>query len=544
MRRDLARLAGVALVVSLLAGSPSVALPEGRGMDPSAAGVPTPVPFSAGIDLGPHETVHQATLVEQDLHTGPPSVRTAGISELSRPSVPGVDPPGLVPPLDQEPMPDCWAKTYGTDGRDGLLSAQFTDEGVVVSGALGGDETNSKDPSNGWVMLLGPKGTPLFSKSYGLSDSTDWLSSVKSVPAGGFAALGTRGLEAWLVRLDVLGNPLWERLYKGLPGHPRVMSSNPTSDGGFVLGGFGFGRQHDGFVLRVDAAGDVLWSRVIRRDDLEGETGVYDEVWDVRQTSDGGFIGVGWSARTDGTFIEDGFVFKLTPDGAVEWLNTYGTSHHDQLRWVAETHDGGFVATGITQVVLSHGGAKYGWLLAIDASGELQWQRAYALGADQEAFHVHPVHGGQDGYLLGGTTRSGSRDGWIWKVDATGVPEWSRTYGGEGDDYLRLVHPSHDDQHGLVAAGYTTSFGGGDNDGWVLRLAENGDVAPIDGTGFVATDTTDDLNHWAPDVETFPNALGVGEGLASARELLDGGPSLAVDVVPETRPLAEGCPEH
>lgn len=479
------------------------------------------------------------SLVLASAGPSPAATPPVGPGDLPDLHLPDLHLPDLPPPhLESETT--CWAKTYGTDGRDGLLSAQFADHGgVVVSGALAGDDADPKSPSDAWVVLLDSEGDPIFSKAYGLPETTDWLSSVRPVPGGGFAALGTRDVDAWLTRLDPLGNLLWERLYEGLPGRPRVMSANPTSDGGFVLGGFGFGRQHDGFVLRVDGQGDVLWSRVIRRDDLEGETGVYDEVWDVRETSDGGLIGVGWSARTDDTFVEDGFVFKLTPDGDVDWLNAYGTEFHDQLRWVAETHDGGFVATGFTKEVFPSGGAKYGWLLAVDASGELRWQRAYALSGEQEAFHVHPVHEGREGYLLGGTARTESREGWIWKVDEDGTPEWSRTYGGGAEDYFRLVHPAHEGHEGLVAAGYTSSFGDGDNDAWVLRLASDGDIDPLAGTGFVVTDTTEDLAHWAPDVETFPNALGVGVGLAAAT---DAPRSQVVDVAPETRTLAEGCP--
>lgn len=478
----------------------------------------------------------------------PSPLATEAPGEPAPQALPARPNPTSVPEPSHQPAlaspTGCWANTYGTGQRDGVLFGHFAGDDYVLAGAIGADEGDPKGASLGWAMLLDDVGVPRFSKAYGRSGSTDWFSSIRPVPDGGFVAMGSRGAAAWIVRLDEDGELLWERLYDGLPSHARVRSANPTSDGGLVLGGLGFGRQHDGFVLRTDADGDVLWSLVIRQDHRQTDPAVYDEVWDVREVSDGGFVGVGWSVQPR-TQNQDAVVFRLDDGGGVEWVNTYGTRFGDRAHWVAETHDGGFVTAGSTKEELENGGARYAWLLEVSPSGTLRWQRVYALGADQEAFHVHPVEGGRAGYLLGGSTKSGDRDGWIWKVDDRGVPEWSRTYGGEGDDTLRFVHPNaghghHGGHDELLAAGYTGSFGDGnaDKDGFVLRLPADGRIEPLGGTGFTTTDTTSELEHWeAPLVTTMGGALGVGVSGATAVTPPPGEASEARDVAPATRAL-------
>ena len=79
---------------------------------------------------------------------------------------------------------------------------------------------------------------------------------------------------------------------------------------------------------------------------------------------------------------------------------------------------------------------------------------------------IHPL---EDGLLLAGWTAStgqGSADGWLLRLDKDGRELWNKTYGGPGNDRIVAMSPTDD---GYILAGYTTSYGAGFTDLWLLR---------------------------------------------------------------------------
>jgi hypothetical protein len=72
---------------------------------------------------------------------------------------------------------------------------------------------------------------------------------------------------------------------------------------------------------------------------------------------------------------------------------------------------------------------------------------------------------------LGGYTTSfgpGTTDGWLLKTKPNGDTIWTKNYGGAGDDYFYTIQPTSDGN--FWAVGSTNSFGMGRDDGWIIRL--------------------------------------------------------------------------
>ncbi len=69
---------------------------------------------------------------------------------------------------------------------------------------------------------------------------------------------------------------------------------------------------------------------------------------------------------------------------------------------------------------------------------------------------------------------AGGADFWLLKTDADGVEQWNRTFGGAADDIAYAVQPTPDG--GYVTTGYTSSFGAGDFDFWLIKTDADGSV--------------------------------------------------------------------
>ena len=63
---------------------------------------------------------------------------------------------------------------------------------------------------------------------------------------------GKNSNKAWLMKVDELGNELWNRVYSDLSGLSRGNAVNHTSEGGLIVGG-------GEYVFKTDSNGEIEW---------------------------------------------------------------------------------------------------------------------------------------------------------------------------------------------------------------------------------------------------------------------------------------------
>jgi len=153
------------------------------------------------------------------------------------------------------------------------------------------------------------------------------------------------------------------------------------------------------------------------------------------------------------------------------WNKTYGGTNVDFARSVVQTSDGGYAMGGYTN---SFGAGGYDvYLVKTDSSGNLVWQKTYGGAGGDYGFSV--VQTSDGGYAIAGFTTSfgaGSGDVYLVKAYSDGGLLWQKTYGGTATDYgLSIVQTSDD---GFAIAGYTGSFGAGNNDVYLVKTDPTG----------------------------------------------------------------------
>jgi uncharacterized delta-60 repeat protein len=364
----------------------------------------------------------------------------------------------------------CWAKSYGGKDWEWPHAIQQTlDGGYVLAGHTYSFGAGDRDF---WVLKADRDGNVQWQKTYGGPD-WDVAHSIQQTNDGGYVVAGSTessgagDRDCWLLRLDTGGEILWQKAYGG-PGWDEALSVGQTSEGEYLVAGrtdsFGAG-QCDFWVLRLAGDGTVKWQKTFGGND-------WDEARSIDQTSDGGYVVAGWT-DSFGAGERDFWVIKLDSDGDAQWQKTYGGTDLDWARAVQQTSDDGFVVAGYTY---SFGaGENDFWVLKLDGTGSIEWQKCFGGTLWDGARSIQQAS--DLGYVVAGYTYSfgaGENDSWVVKLDQAGDIQWQKTYGGAGLDWGRSIQPTADG--GYVAAGRTESFGAGRADFWVLKLDGQGRI--------------------------------------------------------------------
>jgi len=158
-------------------------------------------------------------------------------------------------------------------------------------------------------------------------------------------------------------------------------------------------------------------------------------------------------------------------DADIAWVKTYGGSSADGGKALCETNEGGFLIAGYT---FSHVSSDADILvIKTDSDGNMIWQKTFGGSGTEYGYGCMAV---EDGYLITGYTTSygaGSKDVYLVKIDEDGNEIWSKTYGGESWDVGTSLCETGDG--GYAVCGFTYSFGNGEEDVYLVKTDRNGD---------------------------------------------------------------------
>lgn len=222
----------------------------------------------------------------------------------------------------------------------------------------------------------------------------------------------------------------------------------------------------------------------------------------VIATTDGGYIILGFTQSMDGDVTGkqnnsyDYWLLKFSSESELEWQKTYGGSLGDKGVDIIQTIDGGYALIGSSfsndQDVSLNNGAEDFWLVKLDASGALSWEKSFGYAGIDSGFSV--IQTNEGGYFITGVldvTLSGGAgnskgvfhaggDYWGLKLSASGAIEWSKYYGGFFTDTPYSAVQT--DDNGFIIVGSSDSVDTdissniGDYDFWVVKISELGSL--------------------------------------------------------------------
>jgi hypothetical protein len=365
-----------------------------------------------------------------------------------------------------------WQKSIGGYAGEAYTQIFQTADGGYIMGCssmsnISGDKTeNSFGYTDYWIVKLDALGNVVWDKTLGGS-ALEYFTSLIQTPDGGYLVggysdspmsgnktenfigyvpnLATTYDDYWVVKLDALGAIEWQNTI-GSTGGEVLNSIITTSDSGYLLVGFSAGLYADGdktqltrggydyWIVKIDNLGAVVWDKTIG-----GNKG--DNPNDVSITFDGNFLITGSSnsdvsgEKTDAAYAtdySDVWLIELDNLGNIIWQKTIGGSSVDTADSITPDENSGYLLgcwsdsnTSFDKTENSRGGSDF-WLVKIDSSGNIQWDKTIG-GAQDESIKAVCLVPADNSFIVGGFSSSsntgdktevsrGLNDYWVVKL--------------------------------------------------------------------------------------------------------------------------------
>jgi hypothetical protein len=337
--------------------------------------------------------------------------------------------------------------------------------GAIISGS-----SSSKEKSvDGLLMHVDEKGEILWRKDYG-GTGMDLIFSV--LPDGdGFVCVGfkspgdeinMKAMDGWILRIDSKGELIWEHTYGG-PGEDRLTGIRRISDGWMAVGHREIRGKIQAWVLRIDQKGNQInsWSY---------DSSLPTKGLDVIPLQDGGFVFVGGEGTERET--SDGFVIRIDANGRQLWKHLIAGPGFQVGYHIQSFSDNSFL-------VIGYGGTENkkdheAYVLRIGVDGKVLYHRNFGGPTHDRATNALILQN-DSVVVVGQTQRPGSKDedsGWdmiIYALNSKGEEVWSGRFGGDGVEFGRAVKGQ---PQNLWIIGHTTSQDG--SNALMIRLDVTG----------------------------------------------------------------------
>ena len=253
--------------------------------------------------------------------------------------------------------------------------------------------------------------------------------------------------QTFLLKIDELGNEVWNRSYSEINGSHWGNSVFQTIDGGYIIAGA------QNTIIKTDSIGLLQWYYI-----LPYSYSHYVE--DVIQTFAGDYIvvgGVGGDPSTSGHNQKgQAFILRMSEGGGIQWVKRYGISNtpNDSFLGVVQADDGGFVLAGEKLQDRNFEFYDHFWVVKTDESGNMQWSHELGGSLWDEASDIKILS--DDSYVLTGkkSISSTNLNMWVMRISSDGTILWQADHGNSNYDTGTSLTVSENEEI-IAVVGYT-----------------------------------------------------------------------------------------
>ena len=218
-----------------------------------------------------------------------------------------------------------------------------------------------------------------------------------------------------------------------------------------------------GFLVAIPGFADH-WARVYGGLDSERAVGV--------ELHPGGGYLVAGTSDADELGDEELWLMRVDSSGQIQWQKSYGGLGSDEACCLLKTAAGHFLLGGTTSSFGADGTDI--WILELDAAGQVLWQKRYAEAGDQGLVDIDET---SSGYLLTANREAveTSWNAWLVEIDLNGEIVWQKTYGdADGGNLVSGAEVFADDAIAMVGSSNSAAPG---VKLWVVRLDSTGEIS-------------------------------------------------------------------
>jgi len=262
-----------------------------------------------------------------------------------------------------------WAYTYGGGGWDeSTCLTQMPSGDIFVAGSMRIVEENT------WLLRIGLDGKAKWGKtfkSYYISKARDIIltKDTNLVMAGYTIDKDSVTKNMWIIKIDTLGNTIWERNL-GQDFDDEAYSIINTQDNGYAVAGYKTSLitvSKDWWVLKLDEVGNIQWEKQFggSKEDIAKS---------VAELDDGSIVVTGFAGTAGGGYRSIS-VIRIASDGTELWYKVFRVNEWDEATSIIKTYDNNIVVGGFTkyQAIKDYDAV----IIKMTAEGDTLWQRVF-----------------------------------------------------------------------------------------------------------------------------------------------------------------------
>jgi hypothetical protein len=231
------------------------------------------------------------------------------------------------------------------------------------------DSTVCPHCSDAWLVRLDSVGTVAWTKCYGGFYQEMGYSIIQTIDSGFLFAASARsyngdvqgihgGEDYWIVKINGSGVIQWQKCFGGTDEEtPNKVIQ--TKDGGYMVIGYEYSTDYDvvghhnnnfyadAWLVKIDSSGNMEWQKCLGGSD--------DDIGkEIIQLDDSGYIVLCATVSTDGDLTAnppsgiDTWIVRLDKSGNILWQQCLGGSFDEESYAMKLTPDGGVILCGMT----------------------------------------------------------------------------------------------------------------------------------------------------------------------------------------------------